>query len=53
MIHDYSSSDDMGEVELAAAKKMDDIIIHHQTDYLKLTKSFTFYRRGHILLVRG
>ena len=55
MIHDYFSDNDMDEVESAAAKKMDGIIIHHQTDYYKaIQKAVTFLPHGgHILLVRG
>lgn len=59
MIHDYYSlnndMDDMDDVESAAARKMDDIIIHHQTDYYKaIQKAVTLLPNGgHILLVRG
>lgn len=55
MIHDYFSDNNMDEVESAAAKKMDDIKIHHQTDYYKaIQKAVTFLPHGgHILLVRG
>lgn len=55
MIHDYSSHNDFADAELAASKKMDDIIIHHQTDYYKaIQKAITLLPNGgHILLVRG
>lgn len=55
IIHDYFSSSDMDQMEAAAAKKMDSIRVHHQTDYYKaIQKAVTLLPNGgHILLVRG
>ncbi|HZJ56686.1 MAG TPA: Mur ligase family protein [Clostridia bacterium] len=55
MIHDYFSNSDMAEMESVVEKKMDNIRVHHQTDYYKaIQKAATFLPMGgHILLVRG
>lgn len=55
MIHGYLSNRDMTEIESAIIKKMEDINVHHQTDFYKaIQKAIEFLPNGgHILLVRG
>jgi UDP-N-acetylmuramoyl-L-alanyl-D-glutamate--2,6-diaminopimelate ligase len=55
IIHDYFTNRNMDEMEAAVEKKMDNIKVHHETDYYKAIQKATSFlpQGGHILLVRG